>query len=92
MTTDIGHKDRIGVVRLAATGALAAGIFYTLCWFGALILPIGPASHMYLQLFTSADPLSPTALIQGVVWSVSFGFIGGALVAALYNSLSRLQC
>ena len=91
MTTDIGHTHRIGVVRLAVTGALAAGIFYALCWLGARILPIGPASHMYLQLFTSAEPLSTTALIQGVVWSVAFGFIGGALVAALYNALGRLQ-
>lgn len=91
MTTDIGHTHGIGVFRLAVTLALAAGIFYALCWIGAQLLPIGPASHLYLQLFTSAEPFSATALIQGVVWSVAFGFIGGALVAALYNALGRLQ-
>lgn len=89
MTNGIAHN--VGVLRLAITGALAAAIFYVLCWLGALILPIGPASHMYLQLFTSADISSAAALIQGLIWSLAFGLIAGALIAILYNALARLE-
>ena len=60
-----GSIHRIGVVRLALTGAIVAGLFYALCWVGRLVLPVGPASHMYLQLFTSADLSSGVALVQG---------------------------
>ncbi|HEX6071902.1 MAG TPA: hypothetical protein VFY95_02710 [Sphingomicrobium sp.] len=89
MTNGIAHN--VGVLRLAITGALAAAIFYVLCWLGALILPIGPASHMYLQLFTSADISSAAALIQGLIWALAFGLIAGALIAILYNALARLE-
>ena len=48
-----GSSRKANVLRAALTGALAAVIFYILCWLGAL-LPIGPAPHMYLNLFTNA--------------------------------------
>ena len=85
-----GVTQRIGVARLALTGALAAAIFYLLCWVGAQ-LPIGPATHMYLQLFTNAELSSTTALIQGLCWSVAFGLIAGGLIALIYNALASLE-
>jgi len=91
MSAEIGPIHRIGVVRLALTGAIAAGLFYALCWVGGLVLPIGPASHMYLQLFTSAELSSTTALVQGLCWSVVFGLLVGALIAWVYNLLSGLE-
>lgn len=88
--TEAGARERIGVARLAITGALAAAIFYLLCWIGAQF-PIGPATHMYLQLFTNADLSSTTALIQGLCWSVAFGLIAGGLIALIYNALASLE-
>ncbi len=84
------NARRLGIVRLASTGALASAIFYVLCWIGAL-LPIGYVTHMYLQLFTSAEPGSATSLVQGTIWSAAFGLIAGALVAASYNALAFLD-
>jgi hypothetical protein len=81
---------RIGVARLAATGALAALVFYILCWIGAL-LPLGYVSHMYVQLFTTAEITSGAALLEGAVWSVLFGLIAGALVALFYNAFAFLD-
>jgi len=89
MATDV--DPQIGVLRLSLTGAIAAGLFYVLCWVGALILPIGPASHMYLQLFTSAEITSTTALAQGLCWSIVFGLIAGALVAYVYDLPGALE-
>ena len=81
---------RTNVLRFALTGALAAGIFYVLCWLGAF-LPIGPATHMYLKLFTSAEINSSLALVQGLCWSLGFGLIAGALIAFIYNLLAPLD-
>lgn len=88
--TNFVHTHNLGVLRLALTGALAAGIFYILCWVGAQ-LPIGPATHMYLRLFTNADLTSGTALFEGVCWSLSFGLIAGTLIAVIYNAFAFLD-
>lgn len=80
----------LGVLRLALTGALAAGIFYVLCWSGAR-LEFGNATHRYLALFTDAEISSGTALLEGVCWSIAFGLIAGALIALIYNALAFLD-
>lgn len=89
MATMISEK-RANVLRFALTGALSAGIFYVFCWIGAF-LPIGPATHMYLELFTSAEINSGLALAQGLCWSLGFGLIAGALIAFIYNLLAPLD-
>lgn len=83
-------SGKANVFRFALTGALAAGVFYGLCWLGAF-LPIGPATHMYLKLFTGADINSGLALAQGLCWSFAFGLIAGALIAFIYNLLAPLD-
>jgi hypothetical protein len=81
---------RIGVLRLALTGAFASALFFVLCWLGAQ-LQLGTLSHMYIQLFTKAPVSSAYALIEGFCWSVAFGLIGGALIAWAYNLLGTLE-
>ena len=88
--TATSHTHNLGVLRFALTGALAAAIFFVLCWIGAK-LPIGPATHMYLRLFTNAEPSSGLALIEGVCWSIGFGLIAGALIAVIYNALAFID-
>jgi hypothetical protein len=43
---------KLTVVRVALAGAVAAMAFYFLCWPGGFV-PIGPTTHLYLQLFTA---------------------------------------
>lgn len=81
------RRQRLGLIRMALTGAISAAIFYLLCWIGAQ-LPIGPATHRYLRLFTDADLASPAALVEGLCWSLAFGLTAGALLALIYNALS----
>jgi hypothetical protein len=80
----------LGVVRLAVTGALAAAIFFILCWIGAAI-GLGPATHGYIGLFTDAPMASTTALVIGTCWSFVFGLVAGGLIALLYNLLATLD-
>lgn len=86
-TTGPDHK--LAVLWLAVAGSLVAGLFFVLCWLGAL-LPLGPATHMYLQLFTNAKTTSLSALAQGLCWSLLFGLIAGTLIAVVYNALGFL--
>ena len=86
----IGSGRRANVLRLALTGALASGVFYVICWVGAF-LPLGPATHMYLALFTNAEVNSSLALVQGLCWSLGFGLIAGTLIALFYNLLASLD-
>lgn len=83
-------RRRIGVARLALTGALSATIFYVFCWIGAQT-PIGPGSHMYLQLYTAADLSTGASLVGGAVWSFGGGLIFGTLIAYIYNALAALD-
>ncbi len=80
-------NQSLSIVQVALAGAAAAATFFALCWLGSF-LPIGPASHRYLQLFTKADPASTIALAQGVCWSVAFGLLAGGLFAGFYNLLA----
>lgn len=80
----------VGILRLAVTGALAAMIFFALCWAGAALGFTG-ATHMYLELFTFAEASSGLALFQGLCMSFLAGLIGGALFALVYNALGTLD-
>lgn len=87
---DIGRAPRLNTFRVALTTALAATIFLLLCWTGARI-GFGPATHMYMQLFSGAEPASALALIVGLCWSLVGGLIAGALFAFIYNLLAPLE-
>ena len=83
-------SGKVDVVRFALTGALSASIFFILCWIGAF-LPFGPATHMYVQLFTGADVNSGLALWQGLCWSLVFGLIAGALIAICHKLVAAVD-
>lgn len=81
---------RLGVARVALTTAFAATAFLLLCWIGAA-LGLGPATHMYIQLFSAAAVTSGVALLLGLCWSLVGGLVAGALFAWIYNLLAPLD-
>ncbi len=88
-TSEIGLR-RASALRFAATGVIASAVFYILCWAGQF-LPVGPATHMYLQLFSSAETTSALALMQGTAWAIAFGLVGGAILAFAYNATAFIH-
>jgi hypothetical protein len=90
MTNDTGSIRRIGVLRLAATGAIASALVFILCWLGTFI-PFSSPTHAFIGLFTPAEMTSIAALVQGTIWSFLFGGLTGAVLAAVYNSLGALE-
>ena len=83
-------RGRLSAVRCAATGAVAVGGVFLLCWLGAAAGWVA-ASHMFVSLFTIASTGSPAALAVGLCWSVAFGALVGALIALSYNALGFLE-
>lgn len=86
----VSTSHRIGLTRLAATLGVGAALIFLLCWLGTFI-PVSSPTHAYISLFTSAQPSSGAALLEGSVWSFLFGALTGALLAALYNQFARLD-
>lgn len=82
--------NRIGVFHLAATGGLAAAIVFEICWLGTFLSFASP-THAYIGLFTMANIQSEVALLEGSLWSLLFGGLSGALIAAIYNMLAGLR-
>lgn len=86
----LSSAPRLGVARVALATSLAATAFLLLCWVGAR-LGLGPATHIYIQLFSPADVSSALALIVGLCWSLVGGLVAGALFAWIYNLLAALD-
>ena len=87
MAADVASRPsptRIGILRCALSGASALAALFLLCWLGTVTVPLGP-SHMYISLFTTAPLASTAALTAGLVWSIVFGGLAGALIAIAYN-------
>ena len=76
---------RLDALRCALTGATVLAILYIVCW-AAAALGFSGGSHLYLSIFTLAPVASLKALGVGLVWSVVFGAVAGALTAVTYNA------
>ena len=90
MATQSISTHRLGVLRLALTGAITAAVVFVLCWLGTFI-PFSSPTHAYIGLFTPAEMTSGGALAQGALWSFAFGGLSGAVLACVYNALGGFE-
>src|SRR5215471_4944731 len=68
--------------------ATALVVLFVLCWLVAAGLPsLVSASHGWIRLFTTAPESSGRALIEGVIWSIVFGWIIAAVMVPIYNKI-----
>ena len=81
--------SHIGVLRLAVTTGVAAGLVFALCWLGTFFAFSSP-THAYISLFTNADMRSGRALAEGTLWSLLFGALVAAAFALIYNATALL--
>jgi hypothetical protein len=78
----------LGAFGVAASAALV--VLFVLCWLVAALLPgLEGASHGWIILFTKARVGSVRALIEGVVWSIIFGWIIAIVMVPTYNRIAR---
>ena len=81
---------RLNVLRVTVATSLAGTAFIILCWIGAVI-GFGPASHMYVNMFSNAGVSSLPALLAGICWSFLGGGVIGAVYALIYNAFASLE-
>ena len=90
MATQSIVTQRLGVLRLALTGAITAAVVFALCWLGTFI-PFSSPTHAYIGLFTPTEMTSAAALTQGFCWSFLFGGLSGAVFAAVYDLVGPID-
>jgi len=77
----------LGAFGLAASAALV--VLFVLCWIVAAVIPsLAGASHGWIALFTTAPVSSVRALVEGVVWSIVFGWIIALVMVPIYNRIA----
>jgi hypothetical protein len=77
----------LGAFGVAASAALV--VLFVLCWLVAALLPgFEGASHGWIALFTKAPVGSVRALIEGVIWSIIFGWIIAIVMVPTYNRIA----
>ena len=69
------------------SGALVA--LFIICEAAAMLLPGWQLAHTWLTLFSAAEIGSWRNLIDGVVFSVVFGWITAAVLVPIYNRLAK---
>lgn len=82
--------EKIGVMSLAKIQALIGliiGLFYGILLF--IIEKIDPSAFAQ-ENAASPTPLGTMALFLGPVGGLVYGFLGGLLIAYLYNVLAKL--
>lgn len=82
--------SKLSILRCTLTGAAVLAIQFAVCWAAAALGFTG-GSHMYISIFTVEPVASPAALGVGLFWSLVFGGLTGALVAAIYNGFAIVQ-
>jgi len=81
---------QMSVLRVSAAAGIGLAVLMVLCWVGAFI-PFSSPTHAFIGLFTPAEMHSTQALLEGTFWAFLFGLVAGAVIAAAYNLLARLE-
>ncbi len=83
---------RSGPIHFVALGTAVSAalvVLFVLCWIVAFAAPgLVSASHGWITLFTTAPVGSLRALIEGVIWSIVFGWIIAGVMAPIYNRIA----
>ena len=83
--------SRSAPLNLAAFGFAASAalvVLFVLCWIAAAVMPgLAGASHGWVALFTTAPVGSVRALVEGVIWSIVFGWIIALVMVPIYNRI-----
>jgi uncharacterized membrane protein YeaQ/YmgE (transglycosylase-associated protein family) len=71
----------------ALSGALV--VLFVLCALAAIVFPGWQLAHGWLLLFSVAPAGSIRNLVEGIIFSVIFGWITAAVLVTIYNRLIR---
>ena len=79
----------LNIVALGWGLSAALVVLFVICLAVALVFPDWQASHGWIGLFSVAPTTSIRVWIDGIVFSLVFGWIAGAVLGLAYNRLVR---
>lgn len=90
MTPSIQPSSPFNTIALGCALSATLVILFVICLVAALVLPENwPASHRWVELFSLAPLRSLRVWIDGIVFSIVFGWISAVVLSLVYNSLIR---
>jgi hypothetical protein len=79
----------LSLVAFGVAVSAALVVLFALCWIVAAVMPsLAGASHGWITLFTTAPVGSVRALVEGVIWSIVFGWIIALVTVPIYNRIA----
>jgi hypothetical protein len=89
MHTQSSTSSPLSIVALGWGLAAALVALFVICLAVALVWPDWRASHGWIGLFSVAPMTSVRVWIDGIVFSVVFGWIAAVVLGLVYNALIR---
>lgn len=89
MATPASAPFNINALGWALSAALV--VLFVLCLIVALLFPDLRASHAWVGLFSAAPLDSVRVWVDGIVFSIAFGWVTAAILGAVYNRLIAPQ-
>ena len=79
----------LNIAGLACGLSAALVVLFVICLVVALVLPDWPASHRWVGLFSLAPLTSFRVWIDGIVFSIVFGWVSAVILGLVYNRVIR---
>jgi hypothetical protein len=79
------HTALINITALGVATSVTLVVLYVLCAVVAMALPDIALSHAWLTLFTKAPIGSMWGLVEGIIWSIVFGWVIATVLGSVYN-------
>jgi hypothetical protein len=89
MKTQITTNSPLNIVALGWGLSAALVILFVICLAVALLVPGWQASHGWIGLFSLAPMTSVRVWIDGIVFSIVFGWVSAVVLGLVYNHLIR---
>ena len=79
----------LNIVALGWGLSAALVVLFVICLAVAVVLPDWRAAHRGIGLFSVAPMTSARVWIDGIVFSIVFGWVSGVVLGLVYNRLIR---
>jgi hypothetical protein len=89
MASAVQPSSPLNTIALGWALSATLVVLFVICVVAALILPDWPASHRWVELFSVAPLRSLRVWIDGIVFSVAFGWISAVVLSLVYNRVVR---
>jgi hypothetical protein len=89
MNTQASANSPLNVIALGWGLSAALVVLFVICLAVALVFPDWRASHGWIGLFSVAPMASVRVWIDGIVFSIVFGWAIGVVLGLVYNRLIR---